>query len=306
MRRSIVLALLLGVVLAVTPALAGPSLIREAMGGASLANAPDYDWWYGCTPTSAGMLAGYYDANGYGARDYGNLVPGGVAEMSSYGNPGAIANDAIASSGHIADFWTGYGNSGDDPLASGRTRPGDFDCLADFMGTSQDSVSSSDGSTWIYNYNDGSKLHYWEMPGHGLADDSGMYGIYEYVVYSGYGSDVTDIYNQYTDNQGLSDGFSFADFMAEIDAGRPMLVHVDGHTMFGYGYNDVGGNAIYVRDTWTAGVHSMTWGGSYSGLEMWGVTVLELNPVPEPTTMLLFGVGILSALGLVRRRRRTA
>ena len=28
--------------------------------------APDYEWWYGCSPTAAGMLMGHYDINGYG------------------------------------------------------------------------------------------------------------------------------------------------------------------------------------------------------------------------------------------------
>lgn len=49
------------------------------------------------------MMMGYYDINGYGGEGYDNLVPGGTAELSNYGNPSAIANDAIASSGHIND-----------------------------------------------------------------------------------------------------------------------------------------------------------------------------------------------------------
>ena len=41
---------------------------------------PSYVWWYGCAPTSAGMMMGYYDQKGYGGLSYGNLVSGGTAE----------------------------------------------------------------------------------------------------------------------------------------------------------------------------------------------------------------------------------
>ena len=36
-----------------------------AQGGVNL-NGPSYGWWYGCSPTSAGMMMGYYDQKGYG------------------------------------------------------------------------------------------------------------------------------------------------------------------------------------------------------------------------------------------------
>ncbi len=45
---------------------------------------PDYHWWYGCTPTSVGMIMGWYDRVGSGGidyrrLDYSSLIPGGVA-----------------------------------------------------------------------------------------------------------------------------------------------------------------------------------------------------------------------------------
>ena len=71
----------------------------------------DYDWWYGCSPTSAGMMMGYYDINGYGGLNYDNLVPGGVAETSTFpSTPGTweyLAQNATASSGHVTDFYAG-------------------------------------------------------------------------------------------------------------------------------------------------------------------------------------------------------
>ncbi len=267
---------------------------------------PDYDWWYGCSPTSAGMLVGNYDRNGYGGLTYDDLVPGGTAEPDTFVSSTGLANNAIASSGHIADFWTGYGNSGDDPNpATNRS----FDCLADFMGTSQDSGSNVDGGTTFYYYTNGARLTYSAISGMGIKSDDGMYGMGEYVEYAGYGVDGTNTFTQLTDNLGLAYGFSLADFQNEIDAGRGVMLHVTGHSMYGYGYDDLGN--VLLHDTWTLGQKTMAWGGAYSGLDMWGVTVLELtggdDAVPEPASMIIWamigglGVGVSS-----RRRRRQA
>jgi hypothetical protein len=301
MKKYCALVVVLTVALLTTTASATPELVAYRQ-GTTLTNAPDYDWWYGCTPTSAGMVMGYYDLNGYCASSYDNLVPGVDAELSNYGNPGAAVNAIIASAGHIDDFYNGaYGATGDDDPPPFHA----FDCLADFMGTSQDSVGGSNGSTWVYNYTDGNRLHYYEMPGHGITDESGMYGIFEYLTYCGYGGDVVDLYNQLTDNDGLGHGFmggfSFQDYVNEIDAGRPVMLHVEGHTMFGYGYD--ANQTVYLHDTWTAGQHSMTWGGAYSGMTMYGVTVLQMECIPEPGTLALFGLGLLGAFGVWRRRR---
>ncbi len=292
--------------------------------GGTLANGGDYEWYYGCSPTSAGMLMAYYDRNGYDGLFYDNLVPGGVAETTSFPTtgPSHLVANTIASSDHVADFWVGDGQSGNDPLVSGRTRPDDFNCLADFMGTSQDGLSphldndngNTDGGTSFWHNGTGSPFTYTAMEGWGedYYNASGMYGIYEYVAYAGY--DVASLYNQNTDNR-PSGGFSFSDAKAEIDAGRPFLVHIRndvtlvGHTMLGYGYDDPT-NTLYIHDTWTEDQHSMTWGSSYSGMTLSSVTVMELtggSEVPEPST--LAGLMSLAVVGLVlvrRNRRRVA
>ena len=83
---------------------------RQALSN-PLANSGDYMWWYGCSATSAGMMMGYYDRNGYAGKQYPNLVPGGVAEALD----GPLERATIASARHISDFYAGgYGASGDD------------------------------------------------------------------------------------------------------------------------------------------------------------------------------------------------
>lgn len=239
---------------------------------------------------------GYYDRNGYG-----NLVPGGDAELTAFPTTGSLVGNIIASPGHVTDFYVnGYLASGDDvgtPFHS-------FNSLADFMGTSQDSVGNANGSTTFYYWTDGSPFT--ESNAEALSDvnKSGMHGIGEYLDYAGY--DAAVLYNQYIDDEGHTFGFTFSQYRAEIDAGRPVLIHIDNHTMYGYGYDDVG-SLVYVYDTWgdqdgggpyTNGQNPgyLTWGGLYDGLEHYGVTVLEISAVPAPSS--LVSLVSLGALGL--------
>ncbi len=271
---------------------ANASLVESHIQGATLSGVPDYNWWYGCSPTSVGMMMGYYDRRGYD-----NLIPGGVAELSNYGNDNAIVNAAIASQGHINAFHIGdTGVSGDDILNTGHAP----DSLADFMGTSQDSVGNANGSTSFFTWDGSSdKFFYTDIEGTANQDASGMYGIKEYVEYRGYG--IANLYNQKTDNA-ISGGFSFADYKAEIDAGRVVMIHVEEHSMFGYGYDDSG--KIILHDTWTEGEHSMTWGGEYENRALWAVTVLELAPVPVPGSIFLIGTGLIVLVGRYRSKQR--
>ena len=260
-----------------------------------LDNTADYSWWYGCSPTAAGMMMGYYDRNGYLGQDYGNLVPGGVAEANTFGNPGALVNSTIASSGHITDFYPGgYRAQGDDNPQPWHS----FNCLADFMGTSQDALGNPNGTTTFYYWTDGQPFTAQDAFNMGVWNQDGMYGIGEYLNYAGYG--YTTLYTQLIDTA-ASLGFTYNQYMAEIDAGRPVMIELDGHTMLGYGY-DAAGNLVYVYDTWTQGPHTMTWGGTYGGMSQWGVEVLEIASVPEPNTfLLLVAAGLIGRVYICRR-----
>ena len=125
-----------------------------------------------------------------------------------------------------------------------------------------------------------------------------MYGIGEYLKYKGY--DASALYTQLIYSQNAPLGFTFEQYMAEIDAGRPVMIQVEGHSMYGYGYV-ADSNTVLLHDTWTLGEHSMAWGGSYDGMQQWGVVVL--TPVPEPATICLLSLGVLSLI-LRRSSRR--
>ena len=225
-----------------TTVIHGVSVDRWTTGSAaSLINTADYDWYRGCSPTSAGMMMAYYDRNGYSQRNYRHLIPGGIAESTSFSVSAPLATTAINS-------------------------------LANYMGT------TSGGATTFWYYTDNSPFYVANDTAH--AGSSGLYGIWDFLVHRGYqntsaGSEYS-IYDQYISGyNGKSAGFTLAQYKTAIDAGRPVLIHTENHTMCGVGYGD--GSTIYVMDTWNPGPHSMTWGGSYGGVSQVGVTFVGLN-----------------------------
>jgi hypothetical protein len=280
-------------------------------------NGPEYGWWYGCTATSAGMMMGYYDQKGYGGKSYSNLVPGGVAENFTQYQPtfpyetrSTLVQNAIASQGHVNDYYrsagvpdnTGgfvaYGGSGDDVAIPTHTP----NSLADFMGTNQDGALNSNGSTTLYYWTNGEKFTAKDASTYGVSDFDGMYGMAEYLRYAGYGSgniaDDTSFFTQPVDTLGLQYGFSFADYRAEIDAGRVVMIQVEGHSMFGYGYTDAG--EIIFDNTWNGHDLTMAWGGTYDKMNMWGVTCFTPGggtAVPLPSSLLLMVSGLAGLVG---------
>lgn len=79
---------------------------------------------------------GYHDRNGFP-----EILSSSTADLSTF--PSVVDSwdysiqDIIASQGHVADFYGGGYTASRDDVPSGRS----FDSLADFMGTSQDSLS---------------------------------------------------------------------------------------------------------------------------------------------------------------------
>ncbi len=262
---------------------------------------PAFNWVFGCSSVSGAMIAGYYDRNGF-ANMYTGPTGGGVTPLdnSSWGTwvdsvGDTYPNIPLAGShngvdgrtilGSIDDYWVGYGSSASDPYVTGSwTQHAWGTAIGDYMKTSQSAYGNTDGSTTFYNYNTSpTPLTCADMLSGGISTVDGTYG--RKLFYEARGYTVTDCYSQKTDNT-VAGGFSFAQFKAQIDANRPVMLNLAGHTIVGVGYSDP--STVYIHDTWDYNTHSMTWGGSYSGMQLLSVSIVNLqgstppNPVPTP------------------------
>jgi hypothetical protein len=201
---------------------------------------PEYLWNYGCAPTSAGIVAAYWDRNGFP-----DLMPGKVAPLTSgegsialhprnvtadgyeanYGDPDV--NLMIATVGHHRDYWAhglGVGEgANNDPMLDHHTA----DCIADFIGTSRGPAANGGTGTSF-----------------AALTSLGFPSLVDWAKTLGYKSKfaVTNI-------------GEFGFIKSEIDAGRPVLVDWPNHTTVCYGYMDGGADDkwLAIRDTWCDG-----------------------------------------------------
>ena len=254
---------------------------------------PAFAWSFGCSATSGAMIAAYYDRNGF-ANIYTGPTNGGVMPLDSsswsnwtdsHGDTYAqcpltashLGLDGRATRGSIDDYWVAYMGGFQDPyLTNGWTQHTWGDGIGDFMKTSQSAYNNDDGSTSFYNYNSSSPLTCSGMEGYGIQNNDGTYG--RKLFYQARGYTVTDCYSQNTDNN-YAGGFSFTQYKAEIDAGRPVMLNLAGHTIVGVGY-DTSANTVYLHDTWDYATHSMTWGSSYAGMQLLSVSIVNIQIGP--------------------------
>ncbi|HRZ22024.1 MAG TPA: hypothetical protein P5184_10170, partial [Bacteroidales bacterium] len=220
--------------------------VYPSRASSTLAEVPAYDWSFGCSATAAAMNAGYYDRTGY-SNMYTGPTNGGVAPMNNSSWGTVVINGEVRSQcpisatrmgvdgrterGHVDDYWIKYGSSLPDPfITNGWTEHSYGDCTGDYMKTNQYNYGNSDASTVFYFNNDGSPYS-----GTGYGED-GMYGFKLFFESRGY--TVTSYYNQFIYGyNGNIIGFTFEQFKQEIDAGRPVLIQVSGHSMLGMGYD---------------------------------------------------------------------
>ncbi len=260
---------------------------------------PSFNWVFGCSAVSAAMIAAYYDRNAY-PNLYTGPTHGGVCPVTDtlwptwldgvfdrYPNNPLIAShqgvDGHAGRGSIEDYWVSYGSSAKDPyITKGWPQHTWSDAMGDFMKTSQSAYDNTDGATSFYNFTSSpNKLTCDAMENYGVAHTDGTYG--RKLFYEERGYEVAECYSQMTDNK-IGGGFSFADYKVQIDAGHPVLINLEGHSMVGFGYN---GTNMLIRDTWDSNpnnIYSMPWGGSYSGMDLYSISIVRLeDPYSEPT-----------------------
>ncbi|WP_028582570.1 C39 family peptidase [Desulfogranum japonicum] len=273
----------------------------DVASGMNTLTVPAFNWVFGCSSVSGAMIAGFYDRNGY-ENMYVGPTNGGVMPLDNsswptwsdgfrtYPNLPLAAShygvDGRTNRGSIDDYWVQYNSSDNDPYIGNWTEHSWSDAIGDYMKTSQSEYNNTDGSTAFYNFtSSASRLTCADMVSYDIHSVDGTYG--RKLFYEARGYAVTDCYNQVTDNK-ISGGFSFAQFKVEIDAGRPVMLNLEGHTVVGVGYDD-SSNTVYLHDTWDYSDHTMTWGGSYSGMELLSVSIVNLQAT---TTATLTGLTI--------------
>ena len=281
------------------------TVVKGFFSAVILDNVPTSKWTYGCSPTAVGMLFGYYDRKGY-KNMYTGPTNGGICPHVDLGQgtPGTgngypisgscyiIATekdlDGVTSKAHVDDYWISIGSPGPDPWEGNWAEHTWSLCVADFIGTSQwkwdgdlNGVKDRqyDGSTIYFYYPDGGKLHDYIPPAaQGLPRTALCHGMRLFAESRGY--TVLQNYVQLTDTpSGHPQGFSFNDFKAEINAGRPVITNWEasgsGHSMVGVGY-DSSANTLFIHDTWDNYLHEVNWDGSYAGFTLKSVLVIQL------------------------------
>jgi len=265
----------------------------DSFAGINTLTVPAFDWVFGCSAVSGAMIAGYYDRNGYpniytGPRNDG-VMPLDNSSWDTWSDgtttypnlPLAASRNGVdgrTTNGSIDDYWVKYWVAPDpqvpDPyITGGWTQHTWGDAIGDYMKTSQSAFGNNDGSTHFYTWTGlATRLTCDDMVSGEVNERDGTYG--RKLFYEARGYTVTDCYNQKTDNNG--GGFTFALFKAEIDAGRPVMLNLAGHTVVGVGYDDTT-NTVHIHDTWDYNDHTMTWGGSYTGYALQSVSIVNIQ-----------------------------
>ena len=273
-----------------------------------LNNVPAYQWSYGCSPTAASMITGYYDRTGY-PNIYTGPTNNGVAPETNevWGStqwPSGIVwecplsathqgIDGLTNRGHVDDYWVDYLSTEPDPFITNNwDEHSHADCTGDFMGSNQSELGNIDGSTMFYFATDGTKLYDYILCEPQNRD--GCHGLKLFFESKEYIVPFNGNYTQYIQGwNGNTYGFTFNEFKQEINNGYPLLVHTENHTMVGFGYNDsYGDETIYFRNTWDFSYDEMTWGGTYQGSPLIGVTVVHLEPIQLTVTPEMRTVGL--------------
>lgn len=272
----------------------------------ALNNVPSYTWCYGCTATATAIIAAYYDNFGSptvytgpansGVAPQTNTVWQTASQADTDQCPLAASKNGVdgrATRGHGDDYWTGYLDEATDPYYGAWTEH-DHEAgqraAADFMGTNQwYNWENADGSTSIWSSAAG-VYDYTGAEGSTPALRDGIHGVR--LFYESLGLTVDKNYTRtitgYDDPDDDPDmgpavgGYEFAMYKESVDAGRPVYIQVEGHSMVGFGYDDTyTPPRLYLRDTWDTNTsqtaHYMSWGMTYSNMQHYAISEIVLG-----------------------------
>ncbi|KPK49671.1 MAG: hypothetical protein AMK72_03980 [Planctomycetes bacterium SM23_25] len=237
---------------------------------------PEYTWYYGCSPTAAGMLLAWWDAQ----PGRHNLFDGDASAW--YGNGEFGTKRMVASTAHqVAGAENGYTYGDWHKSSSYPDHEANPSCLADFMQT-------VDAAT------------YRNRIASGLRD---------FAAWDDPTTAVSESYAAVARTYYTFDGWGFEDFKAEIAAGRPVHLGITSHSVLAFGWWDLStpadpDNYGYVcYTTWSGwGMRQWRWDGQNVPDERSVYAATYLYVVPEPHLLGLILVGAL--VPLLRRVRR--
>jgi hypothetical protein len=272
-----------------------------------LTEVPDYNWYAGCFGTASGNLMGFWDRHGM-SNFYSGPTAGGVAPLINCGTNLGIRSmwaskagfDGRASDqpGHIDDYWSTYSIGGTcggadgysyestatDPYVTAGRPEHTPDCIGDFIGLSQkkwtNMANECDGNIDAFSF------VFWDKTGrkrlnYSYTNTAGQYipdiqsGLRAWTQYRGYDADVFTQLPYFSPERSTTNGFTYEDMKAEINAGYPVLLFLQPRGQFSralgnmpranpeihgimvYGYLEDPGSGvnkgILIRTSWGAG-----------------------------------------------------
>lgn len=253
-----------------------------------LTGVPDYDWHAGCFGTASGNLIGFWDRHGF-PEFYTGPTGGGVAPMDSRGAHEGIRSlwaskagrDGRPASqpGHEDDYYVFYESTAPDPYVTAGRPEHAPDCIGDFLGLNQFKWRNQNGECdgnldgYSFTYWDGSgarRVNFTPPPDAGRPPRDLPSGLREFARFRGYESEVFSQLAELNPFTPVGRGFTWADLVAEIEAGYPVLaflqdpavtsrawgdeprVNPDIHGMLIHGYvtDDQGLRWVRVRTSW--------------------------------------------------------
>ncbi|HKQ36593.1 MAG TPA: hypothetical protein VJ063_00865 [Verrucomicrobiae bacterium] len=298
-----------------------------------LLGVPDYQWYAGCFGTACGNLMGYWDRHGM-QNFYAGPTAGGVAPLNDFGDNNGIRSLWASKAGvdgrpadrpgHIDDYWLYYNNDSsysyestvEDPYMTAGRPEHSPDCIGDFIGLSQkkwtNMANECDGNIDAYSF------VYWDMKGvrrtnyvpptnAGLPAVDIQSGLRAWTRWRGYDADVFTQLADFNPEAPGTNGFTYQDVKAEIDAGYPLLVFlqptnetsrslsgmqranppIHGVMIFGYQeYPEYGTELVYVQTSWGIGSSFQGWTATpwlNIGLSVRGV--IGFHPKPRVRTI---------------------
>jgi len=270
----------------------------QKTGDVRLEDVPAFSWSYGSSATAGAMVAGYYDRVGFtdmytGSTD-GGCMPltnagWGASDKGGHECPLSATRkgvDGRTTFGHVDDYFVANESAGPDPYVGNWTEHTSGDCTGDFMKTSKwfpgtealtgiPETINKDGAAWFFLDGGGDPVTAEAMEGDFRSQYDAGYGLKLFFESRGY--TVLTMYNQYIYPKKIY-GFTFAQYKDEIDAGRPVILHVASQIVVGTGYN-VTDETVLFHDSWDHDEHSMVWGGTYlvPEYEHTSVTVIHLE-----------------------------